>query len=110
MPPDAVEIERAEAVLLSALLSMPEGWQSDEIRAALAGHSFRSNLHALLFSTLQQLSTARGDYLPVRMMALLTRRGFPDLALDVFLRHPPPGPAAIANALDAIRNAGAGQV
>jgi hypothetical protein len=108
MPPDSVGIECAEAVLLSALLLKPEGWRSDEIRAALAGHTFRSNLHALLFSTLQQFSSAPGDDFPARVMAHLTRRGFPDVALEEFLRRPAPDAEAIDHALAAIRKANVG--
>jgi hypothetical protein len=104
MSPEADVVERAEATLLSALLSKRGAGRLDEIRDVLANHSFRNNLHALLFSALQQLSSAPGEDRVARMMAFLTRRGFPDVALEEFLREPLPVAEAVGEALATLRS------
>lgn len=100
---EAGALERAEATLLSALFARPAGARADEIRAALATHKFQNNLHALLFSALQQLPAVPGPDLPARLLALLVRRGFPDVGLQEFLRPPPCDEQALGEALDTVR-------
>ena len=105
-PPDPSRVVQAERSVLRALcLETPPGPLRETAKLILHGYAWQEPLHALVFEILLRHATAPPEALRSRLPALLTRRGFPDVAWEDFFGSPVPPNEEVLRSMRQLRDA-----
>jgi hypothetical protein len=85
------QIVQAERLVLRALCQEKAcGPLRENAKLILRDYAWQEPLHALIFEILLRHATAASEPFRSRLPALLTRRGFPDVAWEDFFEAPVP--------------------
>jgi hypothetical protein len=84
--PDRIEQE----LQLLQFLCLPDafGPHRTGVLRRLSRYSWREPDHQVIFEALSEISSAPADELRALLPAQLTRKGFPDMSLDVYFQPP----------------------
>jgi hypothetical protein len=100
------QVVQAERLVLRALSQeKPGGPLRENAKLILRDYAWQEPLHALIFEIVLHHATAAPEALRSRLPALLTRRGFPDVAWEDFFETPGPPEEEVLRLIRQLRDA-----